>query len=898
MFRQIKTIAETKIGDDNRIKCVRFHPTEPLLVLAYFSGEIQIIATNNYSVMKTIHFDASQPVRCAVFMTGYPWILATGDNMAVSAYDYNTGNLISTKDHAHNDYIRQIAIHPTLPMFLTCSDDRTVKSFKFTSNNEIELERTFTGHSHFVMDVKINPKDPSTFATASLDSTIIFWGLTASNPRFTLTGHTDGVNCIEFFPGSDKPFIASGSDDFSICIWDYQSKSCIATLSGHTNNVTALRFHPTYPVLFSTGEDQMFFIWNTTTYQSEFCKGYNKKRGWSIDIKDNIIAVGFDNGLVVSKFGRDNVAVITMDTNGRAYWAKNNDIQSTHLNQFTDLSDGETVDVIVKDVSTSEIMPTSISYSSNNRYVSVCGEYEYAIYSALAWRSKSFGQAQEFVWGVGDVFALRKSNSTVAISTSFQDPVEFAPPLGVSRIYGGYLLGIASDVISFYTWDTKPTLVRQIDVKPTGIWWSTMNSTSFTSGTYVAISTHDSLFVLQYNEGYMDNNDYDPEAGSESAFIMVGESDGNIQSGLWFGDIFFFIDKNNLCFFAGGQIEKVAHLDKSMTIVGYVQKVERLFLCDNEYNFVSYSIPLSIMEFVSTVVARKNQLEQLNEEEQEEEIVIDPSLVPEQWKSKMCTMLENLEFYEIAIQLCNNDDKKFDLALKLNDTKTAAEIAHKTGSTIQYQRLSTIALSTGNMSLLQESLEKSGDNSGLLLMDSCIGNKKRLHKACEVTNTTNKNSLNQTQNVSFAAAFATRDFNQCIDILLESGKIPEAALMARSYLPSRIEECAKRWKQVLVSRGEELTSQTIALPSEYPEKFPELENIEEQQQEIESKQEIENQQEIENDVKDDDDLLNEIINDDVVQNEQKVEKNENEKKEQKEEDIDNVESFLQELEDD
>lgn len=45
--------------------------------------------------------------------------------------------------------------------------------------------------------------------------------------------------------------------------------------------------------------------------------------------------------------------------------------------------------------------------------MTVCGDGEYVIYTALAWRNKSFGQALEFVWGDdSNVFATRESSTT------------------------------------------------------------------------------------------------------------------------------------------------------------------------------------------------------------------------------------------------------------------------------------------------------------------------------------------------------------------------------------------------------------------------------------------------------------------------------------------------------
>jgi hypothetical protein len=50
------------------------------------------------------------------------------------------------------------------------------------------------GHTHYVMQLVINPKDNNTFATASLDKTIKVWQFGSSVPNFTLEGHEKGVS--------------------------------------------------------------------------------------------------------------------------------------------------------------------------------------------------------------------------------------------------------------------------------------------------------------------------------------------------------------------------------------------------------------------------------------------------------------------------------------------------------------------------------------------------------------------------------------------------------------------------------------------------------------------------------------------------------------------------------
>jgi coatomer subunit beta' len=54
---------------------------------------------------------------------------------------------------------------------------------------------TVEGHTHYVMQLVINPKDGgNTFATASLDKTIKVWQFgSTSVANFTLEGHEKGV---------------------------------------------------------------------------------------------------------------------------------------------------------------------------------------------------------------------------------------------------------------------------------------------------------------------------------------------------------------------------------------------------------------------------------------------------------------------------------------------------------------------------------------------------------------------------------------------------------------------------------------------------------------------------------------------------------------------------------
>ena len=62
----------------------------------------------------------------------------------------------------------------------------------------------------------------------------------------------------------------------------------------------------------------------------------------------------------------------------------------------------------MKDLGSCDLYPQSLQHNPNGRFVTVCGDGEYIIYTALAWRNKSFGSALEFVWGnESNDFAIR-----------------------------------------------------------------------------------------------------------------------------------------------------------------------------------------------------------------------------------------------------------------------------------------------------------------------------------------------------------------------------------------------------------------------------------------------------------------------------------------------------------
>lgn len=65
---------------------------------------------------------------------------------------------------------------------------------------------------------------------------------------------------------------------------------------------------------------------------------------------------------------------------------------------------------------------------------------------------------------------------------------------------------------------------------------------------------------------------------------------------------------------------------------------------------------------------------------------------------------------------------------------------------------------------------------------------------------------------------------EAIDLLIKTDRIPEAAMLARTYAPDQISKIVGLWKAGLESKNRKKTAESLADPSEYPNLFPELLN--------------------------------------------------------------------------
>ncbi|KAK2626390.1 hypothetical protein QTJ16_004652 [Diplocarpon rosae] len=789
-----------------RVKGIDFHPVEPWILTTLYSGHANIWSYESGVVVKSFEL-TDVPVRAGRFVARKNWIVCGSDDFQLRVYNYNTSEKI-TSFEAHPDYIRAIVVHPSQPFVLTASDDMTIKLWDWDKG--WKCVQVFEGHSHYVMGLAINPKDTNTFASACLDRTVKIWSLGASTANFTLEAHeTKGVNHVDYYPQSDKPYLLTTSDDRTVKIWDYTTKSLIATLEGHTSNVSFACYHPELPVIISGSEDGTVKIWHANTYRLEQSLNYGLERAWCVSYQRGKqgVAVGFDEGAVVVKMGREEPAV-SMDGSGKLIWARHSEVVSSIIKGGdSSLKDSDPISLPTKDLGTCEVYPQTLLHSPNGRFVSVCGDGEFIIYTALAWRNKAFGSALDFVWGSkenSNDYAIRESTTSVKIFKNF---VEKAGGLDVGfqaeGLTGGVLLGVKGQGgIGFYDWQTGG-LIRRIEVDPIEVYWSE-------NGELVSIACEDTFYVLRFSrENYLaalQSGEVDDD-GVEAAFEVVTDIDESVRTGEWVGDCFIYTNSTNrLNYLVGDQTYTISHFDQPMYLLGYIQRDARIYIADKDVNVTSFSLSLAVVEY-QTLVLR---------DDMETAAELLPT-IPTDQLNKIARFLEGQGHKELALEVATDPEHKFDLALALGHLQIALDLAKEADVEHKWKTVGDAALAGWDVALAAECFTNAKDLGSLLLLHSSSGDRDGLRALSEQARSAGAH------NVAFTCLWQLADVEGCIDLLTKTGRTAEAVLFAQTYKPSIAAKTVGLWKESLEKEKKGRVAKTIGVPGEDGDLFPEWE---------------------------------------------------------------------------
>ena len=141
----------------------------------------------------------------------------------------------------------------------------------------------------------------------------------------------------------------------------------------------------------------------------------------------------------------------------------------------------------------------------------------------------------------------------------------------------------------------------------------------------------------------------------------------------------------------------------------------------------------------------------------------------------------------------------------MGDLDCAYTLAKESASEQKWKQLAELATSQAKFELAQQCLHEAQDHGGLLLLATAAGNADMVSKLGLQADQAGKH------NVSFLSYFLLGDLERCLEILISSNRIPEAAFFARTYLPSEISRVVDMWR-VQLGKVNEKAGQSLADP--------------------------------------------------------------------------------------
>ena len=136
--------------------------------------------------------------------------------------------------------------------------------------------------------------------------------------------------------------------------------------------------------------------------------------------------------------------------------------------------EGQRLTLPPKELGSTEVFASSLQHSPNGRFITVCGDGEYIIYTALAWRNKAFGNGTSFAWAAdSNTYAVAESKTKIKVYKNFKEKsgAGWSGLRGLGGwtieggVFGGTLLAvIGSGFVIFWDWETGE-VVRRIEVE-------------------------------------------------------------------------------------------------------------------------------------------------------------------------------------------------------------------------------------------------------------------------------------------------------------------------------------------------------------------------------------------------------------------------------------------------
>ncbi|KAM3298184.1 hypothetical protein ACQJBY_039907 [Aegilops geniculata] len=248
------------------IECIDANQTEPLIITAHYKGYVKIwnYDTQSQKLVALVKV-SKKAVSTVKFIARKRWLVAGSKDCFVHVYKYEKElqKVTSFKVHDCDDAWCTVDVHPTQPYVLSGCDSQ-IKLWDW--DQDWNCMQTFEEHSGSIYDLKFNPEDTNSFASASWDRTVKVWSLDSPKSKYTLSGHSDWVYSVDFFKRDVQQYLISGCKDKTAKIWDLQKKECVHTLQ-HESIVYSVVAHPSLQLLITGGDYGAVHVWSSTDFR-------------------------------------------------------------------------------------------------------------------------------------------------------------------------------------------------------------------------------------------------------------------------------------------------------------------------------------------------------------------------------------------------------------------------------------------------------------------------------------------------------------------------------------------------------------------------------------------------------------------------------------------------------
>lgn len=209
-----------------------------------------------------------------------------------------------------------------------------------------------------------------------------------------------------------------------------------------------------------------------------------------------------------------------------------------------------------------------------------------------------------------------------------------------------------------------------------------------------------------------------------------------------------------------------------------MEKESRVYACDKDLNIVSYKILLTVLQYQTAVMRRDfDSADKLLR-----------TIPREQW-TRVAQFLEKQGFRKQALAVSQDPEHRFELAISLGELDTAKELAQQSDSEEKWRQLAQVATLKSDLVLAGECLRRAKDYGGLLLLASCAGSPQLMGLLANDSHTAGQH------NVAFLSTLMLGDVEKCLNILIETDRLPEAAFFARTYCPSHVPRIVSLWRE-------------------------------------------------------------------------------------------------------